>query len=139
MIDVEQEVIEINLQGGVEGKKGDPGPANTLSIGSVQQGEGAAASITGQSPNQTLNLTLPKGNKGDKGDSGVWTSNESPPEDYDVWVDPEGTPGTIPTKTSDLTNDSGFITSAVNDLTNYYTKSEIDILIGNIESLLEEI
>lgn len=32
--------------------------------------------------------------------------------------------GTLPTKTSDLTNDSGFITKAVNDLTNYYTKND---------------
>lgn len=31
---------------------------------------------------------------------------------------------TVPTKTGDLANDSGFITKAVNDLTNYYTKSE---------------
>ena len=30
----------------------------------------------------------------------------------------------IPTKTSDLTNDSGFITNAVNNLVNYYLKSE---------------
>lgn len=32
--------------------------------------------------------------------------------------------GEIPSKTSDLTNDSGFITKAVNDLVNYYLKSE---------------
>lgn len=44
---------------------------------------------------------------------------------------------TIPTKVSDLTNDSWFITKAVNDLTNYYTKtqtytkSEVDTLISN--------
>lgn len=31
---------------------------------------------------------------------------------------------TIPTKTSDLTNDSGFIDKSVNDLTNYYKKTE---------------
>ena len=43
----------------------------------------------------------------------------------------------IPTKVSDLTNDSGFITKAVNDLTNYYTKSqtytksEVDWMISN--------
>lgn len=30
----------------------------------------------------------------------------------------------VPTKTSDLTNDSGFITKAVGDLTNYYLKSQ---------------
>lgn len=35
---------------------------------------------------------------------------------------PANTP--IPTKTSDLTNDSGFITKAVNDLVSYYLKSE---------------
>lgn len=30
----------------------------------------------------------------------------------------------VPTKTSDISNDSGFITKVVNDLTNYYKKSE---------------
>lgn len=30
----------------------------------------------------------------------------------------------VPTKTSDITNDSGYITKAVNDLTNYYKKQE---------------
>lgn len=33
--------------------------------------------------------------------------------------------GIVPTKTSDLENDSGFTTKAVNDLANYYLKSEI--------------
>lgn len=47
----------------------------------------------------------------------------------------------IPTKTSDLTNDSGFITNTVNNLVNYYTKtqtytqSEVDALIAAIVSL----
>ena len=40
----------------------------------------------------------------------------------------------IPTKTSDLENDSGFIDDTA--LENYYTKTEIDILIGDIETLL---
>lgn len=44
---------------------------------------------------------------------------------------------TIPSKTSDLTNDSGFITNAVNDLTNYYTKTYIDTLVGDISSALD--
>lgn len=41
---------------------------------------------------------------------------------------------TIPTKVSDLTNDSGFITNAVNNLLNYYTKTEINNMFtsGNI-------
>ena len=43
---------------------------------------------------------------------------------------------TVPTKTSDLENDSGFIDKNVNNLTNYYTKTYIDETIGNIETLL---
>jgi hypothetical protein len=36
----------------------------------------------------------------------------------------------VPTKTSDITNDSGFITNAVTNLVNYYTKSETDAAIS---------
>lgn len=47
----------------------------------------------------------------------------------------------VPTKTSDLTNDSNFITNLVNNLANYYTKSqtytqaEVDALISGIVTL----
>lgn len=34
----------------------------------------------------------------------------------------------VPTKVGDLTNDSGFVTSAVDNLTNYYTKQEVNAL-----------
>lgn len=47
----------------------------------------------------------------------TWTPTAS-----DVGALPSGTK--IPAKTSDITNDSGFITKAVTDLTNYYTKSQ---------------
>lgn len=49
------------------GQQGVPGPANALSIGSVTTsapGSSAAATITGTSPTQTLNLTLPTGATG---------------------------------------------------------------------------
>lgn len=49
---------------GKTGDKGDTGPANTLSIGSVTSGSVASASITGDTPNQELNLVLQKGDKG---------------------------------------------------------------------------
>lgn len=45
----------------------------------------------------------------------------------------------IPTKTSQLTNNSGFITNAVNNLANYYTKTEIDNTIGDINTALDTI
>ena len=37
----------------------------------------------------------------------------------------------IPDSTSDLTNDSGFITKAVNDLTNYTTTTDMNTALGN--------
>lgn len=55
----------------LKGEKGDKGDANKLVIGIVEKGEEASASITGDSPNQILNLVLPKGNKGDKGEQGI--------------------------------------------------------------------
>ena len=51
----------------------------------------------------------------------------------------------VPTATSDLTNDSGFVTQAVNNLTNYYlktetyTKTEVDNLIGQLETITIEV
>lgn len=38
---------------------------------------------------------------------------------------------TIPVKTSDLTNDSGYITQAVVTLTNFYDKSEVDAMVSS--------
>lgn len=56
---------------GQDGQPGAPGPANTLTIGTVTDGEQAAASIIGEAPNQTLNLVLPKGEQGDPGQNAV--------------------------------------------------------------------
>lgn len=55
---------------GAKGDKGDKGDPNTLTIGTVQTGATSNATITGTSPNQTLNLTLQKGDAGAKGDKG---------------------------------------------------------------------
>lgn len=44
----------------------------------------------------------------------------------------------LPTNVSELNNDAGFLTSETLG-TNYYTKTEIDNLFGDIESLLDEI
>ena len=55
---------------GSTGPRGATGPANTLKIGTVTIGSEAGATITGAAPNQTLNLVLPKGDKGDTGEQG---------------------------------------------------------------------
>lgn len=49
---------------GQPGPEGPVGPPNTLAIGTVQSGVAAAATITGEAPEQTLNLVLPKGDTG---------------------------------------------------------------------------
>ena len=55
---------------GQTGPQGATGPANVLTIGSVTSGKVASATITGEAPNQVLNLVLEKGDKGDTGDTG---------------------------------------------------------------------
>ena len=52
------------------GKEGPAGPSNSLSIGTVKKGEIASATLTGNSPNQELNLVLPKGDPGPQGETG---------------------------------------------------------------------
>ncbi|MDA8428187.1 MAG: hypothetical protein M0T70_02925 [Geobacteraceae bacterium] len=60
-------VWKTNLTGPASTEPGPPGPANTLGVGTVTTGNPgtpAAASVTGVSPSQTLNLTIPKGDAG---------------------------------------------------------------------------
>jgi hypothetical protein len=52
---------------GPQGPLGPVGPANTISIGSISSGSVAFAEIVGTSPNQVLNLVLPKGDQGIQG------------------------------------------------------------------------
>ena len=53
--------------------------------------------------------------------------SETEPTDssVQVWINPSGDAVTVPTKTSDLDNDSGFITNNVDNLTNYTKTSEL--------------
>lgn len=56
---------------------GIPGPASTISIGTVQGGVTAAASMTGTAPAQKLNLTLPQGPRGPEGPGGAFQMVET--------------------------------------------------------------
>lgn len=92
---------------GPQGPRGETGPA----------GPGAKIHVNNQtySPDSTGTITIP---------------------DYPTsfsWDDLTGKP-TIPSTTSQLYNDSGYITKAVDDLTNYYTKTTIDTKVSNINS-----
>ena len=54
-----------------DGTDGTDGQNNTLTIGTVSSGVTPSATITGESPNQVLNLVLPKGDTGATGADGT--------------------------------------------------------------------
>lgn len=71
--DTTTKTVNVSAQKGEKGDKGETGATNSLSIGTVTTGEAgsqASATITGDAPNQTLNLTIPKGDKGEQGIQG---------------------------------------------------------------------
>jgi len=84
-----------------KGAQGDPGPANTLSIGTVTTGapgSSAAASITGTAPAQTLNFVIPQGPQGTAGPASLPALNLTDCTAYDgspsrimISVAPDGT------------------------------------------------
>ncbi|WP_312999645.1 hypothetical protein [Leclercia sp.] len=63
--------LPVNGTNGTNGTNGAAGPANVLSIGTVASGATAAATITGTSPSQILNLTIPAGANGANGSNGI--------------------------------------------------------------------
>ena len=90
----------------IKGTTGSAGPANSLAIGTVAEGT-AAATITGTSPSQTLNLTVPKGD----------TGNTGPANSLSIGTVTEGTAaatitGTAPSQTLSLTVPKGNTGSA---------------------------
>jgi hypothetical protein len=98
------------------GKKGDQGEPNVLSIGTVttvDPDQPAAAEITGDSPAQVLNLSIPQGKTGDEGPANVLTvgtvttgapndpaaaeiTGDSPAQVLNLTI-PQGTPGKVQT------------------------------------------
>lgn len=77
---------------GATGPQGPVGPANVLTIGSVTSGKVASAAITGEAPNQVLNLVLEKGDKGETGDKGA--TGATGPQGEQGIQGPQGNPGT---------------------------------------------
>lgn len=76
---------------GATGPQGPAGPANVLTIGSVTSGKVASATITGEAPNQVLNLVLEKGDKGEPGEKGA-TGGIGPQGEQGI-QGPQGSPG----------------------------------------------
>lgn len=113
LIEGEEIIIpEVNIPI-IQGEKGEKGDSNTLTIGTVTKGEEASATITGESPNQILNLVLPKGDKGDKGEQGE-----------------QGIPGEKGADGQDGQNGQDGYTPVKG--TDYFTESEIQQIQSNV-------
>lgn len=160
--DKEGHTTTVNIKGsqGVPGQNGADGHdatingVNTLTIEEGQNitieqvgnvmtisssgGGGGSTNYNDLSNKPSINNVTLQGNKS-LNDLGIQPSGDyvTPSDLSSVattgnYSDLNGKP-TIPTKTSDLNNDSGFITNSVDNLTNYYTKSSTDTLLGNKE------
>lgn len=135
---------------GADGADGEPGPANTLTIGTVTTGEPgtqAAATITGESPNQVLNLTIPRGQQGPAGSgsgdmlASVYDSNSdgkvdaADTADSVAWENVTGRPSTFsPATHQHSISDVSGLQDALGKLNDYYTKTEIDAMFGTFEA-----
>lgn len=70
---------------------GPQGPPNVLEIGTVTTGDKSDVNIRGDSPHQTLDFVLEKGEKGDTGESGVYIGDVEPvDEKIKIWLQPDG-------------------------------------------------
>ena len=69
----EQPVVITAATTGLQGIQGVPGPANTLTVGTVTKApdDTAVVTITGTSPNQTIDFVLPRGLQGIQGIQGT--------------------------------------------------------------------
>ncbi len=69
-----QSTAQVQGPTGPQGPTGTTGAANSLTIGTVQTGSSAVATITGVAPRQVLNLTIPQGVQGPQGPTGLCSS-----------------------------------------------------------------
>lgn len=140
----------VNIKG-PQGETGATGPANILSIGIVNSGETASATITGEAPNQTLNLTLPRGEKGDKPVitivDGIWyVDGESTGQSATVGFDlsnyynktqvynKQETEKLIDDGCNTLANSIGLNFVRNSTLNNYYTRTETDNKLSEVKT-----
>jgi hypothetical protein len=77
-----------------KGEKGDPGVTpifETDEIVTLEPGEPAYVTIHNDDPeNPIMDFGIPRGEKGDKGDSGVYVGSGEMPDGYNVQIDPDG-------------------------------------------------
>ena len=115
----EEEIVLQNIQiPALKGEKGDTGRGISTVIKTSTVGLVDTWTIT-YTDGSTSIFQVTNGADGQDGDDYIITS-----EDYESIADIVLDNIEIPSKTSDLTNDSGFIDKDVDNLTNYYKTSE---------------
>ena len=78
VLKLKQNGVWVPISVGAQGRKGDQGatgPTNKLTIGTVTSGTEVSATITGEAPNQVLNLVLKQGDKGNPGEAAPTITN----------------------------------------------------------------
>ena len=81
---------------GAKGEKGDKGDPFTYSDFTAEQLaglKGEKGDTGAQGPQGETGPQGPVGAKGEKGESGVYYGTDTPGEEFDVWINPDGTPG----------------------------------------------
>lgn len=101
----------------IKGAKGDTGTAASITIGSVTTGAaGSNASVTnsGTASNAVLNFMLPRGKDGKDGgitvDAALSDTSINPVQNKVVKAAIDSVAASVPTKVSDLPNDTGYLT-----------------------------
>ena len=107
-----------------------------MSIGTVESGDNPSATITGTSPNQTLNLVLEKGDTGDTGPTGpAGPSNSLSIGTVSKGDNPSATiTGTSPNQTLNLVLPKGDPGYTPVKGTDYYTDTDIEELESSLSS-----
>ena len=78
---------------GPQGPKGDTGERGPQGYPGVQGERGLKGDTGAQGPQGEKGGIGPQGPQGEKGESGVYYGADMPGEEFDVWINPDGTPG----------------------------------------------
>ena len=84
---------EFNVMNGAKGDKGDAFTYSDFTAEQLAGLKGEKGDTGAQGPQGETGPQGPVGAKGEKGESGVYYGTDTPGEEFDVWINPDGTPG----------------------------------------------
>ena len=108
---------------GDQGIQGEPGKDGTMTFEELTDEQ--KASLKGE-PGE-------KGEDGEPGAPGVWVGNTEPTDEFTVWIAPAGEETTTLVTYDEMVEYVDEHGGGSGDLTNYYTKTEVDNIVETIE------